>query len=266
MSRVSQAEAWRRVRNVLEISDLVLEVIDSRDPVETRNRRVEELLGKLGKPLIIVINKADLVPIDVLKEWKEYLEQDYPTVFISAKNRLGTRKLILSIKQHAARLPVRVSVVGYPNVGKSTIINYLKGRHVAETSPIPGWTIGEQVVRAKQWLVVIDTPGVIPPEEVKDEALLIIKGAIDPSKLEDPVLPAVKLIMRIKAFNPKAFMDRYGVDSEDPMELLELVGKRRGLLLKGGKVNIREAAIAVIRDWILGKLVYYYRPRVISNA
>ncbi|WP_367834373.1 hypothetical protein [Vulcanisaeta sp. JCM 16159] len=105
---------------------------------------------------------------------------------------------------------------------------------------MPGWTIGEQIVKAKQWLIVIDTPGVIPPEEVRDEALLIIKGAIDPSRLEDPVLPAVKLIMRIKSFNPKAFMDRYGVDAEDPMELLELVGRRRGLLLRGGKVNTRE--------------------------
>jgi len=260
MSRVSQEEAWRRVRSVLEMSDLVLEVIDARDPVETRNRRLEDLVNRLGKSLMIVINKADLVPMEVLKEWRRFLERDYPTVFISARDRLGTRKLIVNIKRYAPRLPVRVSVVGYPNVGKSTIINYLKGRHVAETSPVPGWTIGEQIVRAKQWLVVIDTPGVVPVEEVKDEALLVIKGAIDPSKLDDPVVPAIKLIMRIKSFNPKAFMERYGVDSEDPMELLELVGRRRGLLMRGGKVNIREAAIAVIRDWILGKLTYYYRP------
>ncbi|BDR93182.1 GTPase [Vulcanisaeta souniana] len=266
MSRVSQSEAWRRVRGVLELSDLVLEVVDARDPMETRNRKLEELLNRLGKPLIIVINKADLVPMNILKEWKEYLEREHPTVFISAKNRLGTRKLITSIKQHAPKLPVRISVVGYPNVGKSTIINYLRGRHVAETSPIPGWTIGEQVVKAKQWLVVIDTPGVIPPEEIKDEALLIIKGAIDPSKIDDPVPPAIKLIMRIKTFNPKAFMDRYGVDAEDPMELLELIGRRRGLLVKGGKVNTRNAAVAVIRDWVIGKLVYYYRPGVIGNA
>jgi len=260
MSRVSQEEAWRRVRSVLEMSDLVLEVIDARDPVETRNRRLEDLVNRLGKSLMMVINKADLVPMEVLKEWRRLLERDYPTVFISARSRLGTRKLIVNIKRYAPRLPVRVSVVGYPNVGKSTIINYLKGRHVAETSPVPGWTIGEQIVRAKQWLVVIDTPGVVPVEEVKDEALLVIKGAIDPSKLDDPVIPAIKLIMRIKSFNPKAFMERYGVDSEDPMELLELVGRRRGLLMRGGKVNIREAAIAVIRDWILGKLTYYYRP------
>jgi len=260
MSRVSQEEAWRRVRSVLEMSDLVLEVIDARDPVETRNRRLEDLVNRLGKSLMMVINKADLVPMEVLKEWRRFLERDYPTVFISARDRLGTRKLIVNIKRYAPRLPVRVSVVGYPNVGKSTIINYLKGRHVAETSPVPGWTIGEQIVRAKQWLVVIDTPGVVPVEEVKDEALLVIKGAIDPSKLDDPVVPAIKLIMRIKSFNPKAFMERYGVDSEDPMELLELVGRRRGLLMRGGKVNIREAAIAVIRDWIFGKLTYYYRP------
>ncbi|MCG2864343.1 MAG: GTPase [Vulcanisaeta sp.] len=260
MSRVSQEEAWRRVRSVLEMSDLVLEVIDARDPVETRNRRLEDLVNRLGKSLMMVINKADLVPMEVLKEWRRFLERDYPTVFISARDRLGTRKLIVNIKRYAPRLPVRVSVVGYPNVGKSTIINYLKGRHVAETSPVPGWTIGEQIVRAKQWLIVIDTPGVVPVEEVKDEALLVIKGAIDPSKLDDPVVPAIKLIMRIKSFNPKAFMERYGVDSEDPMELLELVGRRRGLLMRGGKVNIREAAIAVIRDWILGKLTYYYRP------
>jgi len=260
MSRVSQEEAWRRVRSVLEMSDLVLEVIDARDPVETRNRRLEDLVNRLGKSLMMVINKADLVPMEVLKEWRRFLERDYPTVFISARDRLGTRKLIVNIKRYAPRLPVRVSVVGYPNVGKSTIINYLKGRHVAETSPVPGWTIGEQIVRAKQWLVVIDTPGVVPVEEVKDEALLVIKGAIDPSKLDDPLIPAIKLIMRIKSFNPKAFMERYGVDSEDPMELLELVGRRRGLLMRGGKVNIREAAIAVIRDWILGKLTYYYRP------
>ncbi|WP_069807546.1 YlqF/YawG family GTPase [Vulcanisaeta thermophila] len=267
MPRVSQSEAWRRVRDVIEKSDLVLEVIDARDPLETRNEDVEKLARRLGKPVIIAMNKADLVPIDVLREWKQYLGRDYPTVFLSAKNRLGTRKLIVAIRDHAPRIPVTTSVVGYPNVGKSTIINYLKGKHVAETSPMPGWTIGEQIVRAKTWLIVIDTPGVVPVDEQKDEALLVIKGAIDPSSIEDPVVPALKLIMRIKRFNPRAFMERYGIDSEDPEELLNLIGKKRGFLLRGGKVNLREAAASVIRDWIMGKLVYYYRPsEVVSNA
>ncbi len=258
--RVTPSEAWRRVRRVLEDTDLVIEVADAREPIETRNRRVEEMSARLGKPIILVLNKCDLVPLDVLEEWKRLLERELPTVFISAKFRLGTRKLMIYIKRYAPRLPVRVVVVGYPNVGKSTIINYLKGRHVASTSPVPGWTRGEQLVKAKSWLYVIDTPGVIPVEEVRDEALLIVKGAIDPARLQDPVYPAVKLIERILRYNPNAFLERYGIEDKEPTKILEKVAKRRGLLLKGGKLKIEAAERAVIVDWIEGKLTYYRRP------
>ncbi len=258
--RITVTEAWRRVRKVLEDADLVLEVADAREPIETRNKRLEELAEKLGKPIVLVLNKCDLVPFEVLEAWKRYLEREYPTVFISAKHRLGTRKLMVYIKRYSPRLPVRVAVVGYPNVGKSTIINYLKGRHVAQTSPVPGWTRGEQLVKAKSWLYVVDTPGVIPVEEVKDEALLIIKGAIDPARLQDPLYPAIKLIERILKYNSTAFLERYGIDSKDPMKIIEEVARKRGLLLKGGRPNIDEAARAIIKDWIEGKLTYYRRP------
>jgi len=264
--RVSVTEAWRRVRRVLEDADLVIEVADAREPIETRNKRVEELAYKLGKPLILVLNKCDLVPMEVLERWKRFLEREIPTVFISAKFRLGTRKLILYIKRYAPRLPVRVAVVGYPNVGKSTIINYLKGKHVAPTSPVPGWTRGEQLVRAKSWLYVVDTPGVIPVEEVRDEALLIIKGAIDPARLQEPVYPAVKLIERILKFNPNAFLERYGIEERDPLKILEEVARKRGLLLRGGKLNIEAAARAVIFDWIEGKLTYYRLPEEYNDS
>jgi len=260
MFRISVTESWRRVRRILDDCDMVLEVLDAREPIETRNLRVENLAKKLGKIIVIVINKADLIPFSILEKWKKYFEREYPTVFISAKYRLGTRKLMIYIKKYAPKLPVRVAVVGYPNVGKSTIINYLKGRHVAETSSIPGWTKGEQLVRAKTWLYVVDTPGVIPVEEVRDEALLVIKGAIDPSKLTDPILPAMKLIERIIKYNPDAFKERYDIDEKDPYKIIELVGKKRGILLKGGKVNIEEAARTIIRDWIEGKLTYWFEP------
>jgi len=258
--RISISEAWRRVRRVLEDSDLVLEIADAREPLETRNVRIEQLASKLGKPIILVLNKCDLVPFEILEKWKMFLEREIPTVFLSAKYRLGTRKLILYIKKYAPRLPVRVAVVGYPNVGKSTIINYLKGKHVAQTSPVPGWTKGEQIVKAKSWLYVIDTPGVIPVEEVKDEALLIIKGAIDPGRLQDPVYPAVKLIERILKYNPTAFLERYGIEDRDPEKIIENVAKKRGLLLKGAKPNIEEAARAIIKDWIEGRITYYREP------
>ncbi|NPB00262.1 MAG: GTPase RsgA [Crenarchaeota archaeon] len=258
--KITVTESWRRVRKVLDDADLVLEVADAREPMETRNVRIEKLAQKLGKPIILVLNKCDLVPFEILEKWKIFLERELPTVFLSAKYRLGTRKLMIYIKKYAPRLPVRVAVVGYPNVGKSTVINYLKGRHVAQTSPVPGWTRGEQIVKAKSWLYVVDTPGVVPIEEVKDEALLIVKGAIDPSRLRDPVYPAVKLIERILRYNPSAFLERYNIDSRDPMKIIEEVARKRGLLLKGGKPNIEAAAQAVIRDWIEGKITYYRLP------
>ncbi|OYT27285.1 MAG: GTP-binding protein [Thermoprotei archaeon ex4572_64] len=261
MSRVSYSEAWRRVKRILENCDLIVEVIDAREPVETRSIEIEKLAENLGKRVIIAMNKCDLVPLEVLKAWKKILEKEYPTVFLSAKYRLGTRKLIVYIKKYAPSIPVKVAIVGYPNVGKSTIINYLKGRHVVETSSIPGWTIGEQLVRAKQWLLVIDTPGIVPPREIRNEALLVIKGAIDPGKLEDPIIPTLKLIERILKYNPDAFKERYGIEERDPYRIIELVGKLRGCLLKGGKVNLEEAARKIIRDWIEGKIRYWVPPQ-----
>ncbi len=257
---IDVGKAWRTVRRIVEGSDLVLEVVDARDPLETRNRRVEVLARRFGRPLLIVLNKADLVPFDIASSWKKYLEREWPTIFISAKYRMGTRKLHRWIKILAPRLPARVAVVGYPNVGKSTIINYLKGRHAAGTSPMPGFTRGEMLVAAKSWLYVIDTPGVVPPEEASAEDLLVVKGAIGPQDLDDPVPPAVSLIKRILSFNPSAFRDAYNIGSTEPEEIIEAYGKARGLLLRGGKVNLDAAARGIIKDWIRGKLTYYYSP------
>lgn len=254
------AEAWRRVRRVVEDSDIVLEVLDARDPLATRNSDVEELARSLGKRIIAAINKADLIPLEVGLKWKRWFEaQGTPSVFFSAKERLGTRKLMAYIKRLAPALPVKVAVVGYPNVGKSTVINYLKGRHVASTSPKPGWTRGEQLVRAKSWLLVIDTPGVLQAEKTEDRALAVIRGAVDPGRVDDAVPYAVALIERVMRFNPKA-LSIYGYEGTSAEEALEYVGRRYGRLTKGGRVNIDEAARRVLVDWIEGKLTYWYEP------
>lgn len=254
------AEAWRRVRRVIEDSDVVLEVLDARDPLATRNSDVEKLASSLGKRIIAAINKADLVPLEVGLRWKRWFEaQGIPSVFFSAKERLGTRKLMVYIKRLAPAVPVKVAVVGYPNVGKSTIINYLKGRHVASTSPKPGWTKGEQLVRAKSWLLVVDTPGVLQARETEDRALAVIRGAIDPGRVDDAVPYAVALIQRVMQLNPKA-LEIYGYKGASAEEALEYVGRRYGRLMKGGRVNLDEAARRVIVDWIEGKLTYWYDP------
>ena len=250
------------VASVINWCDLVIEVLDARDPLATRNVLVERMADRKGKLLILAVNKADLVPMSVLRMWKAYLSRDRPTVFLSVKKRLGTRMLIRAIKANAPRLPVKVTVVGYPNVGKSSIINYLKERAVASVSPVPGWTRSTQVYRAKRWLIVADTPGVFSNADSKDDSLLVIRGLLNPDRAGDVVTPVVSFIKRVLSLNPGAFRDAYGVDAQDPLAILEWVARRRGFVLKGGGLNLTEAAKAVVRDWFNGKLIYYYPPPV----
>ncbi|MCC6066061.1 MAG: 50S ribosome-binding GTPase, partial [Thermofilum sp.] len=133
-------DAWAIVRKVVREADVVLEVVDARDPMATRSRELERMAAEEGKKLVIVINKADLVPREVLEEWKRVLSREYPTIYVGARERLGTRFLWRIIKRVTGKRPVVVAVVGLPNVGKSTILNVLKGRHSVSTSPVPGWT------------------------------------------------------------------------------------------------------------------------------
>ena len=241
---------------MVEDSDLVLEILDARDPLATRHAKIDTIADRLGKQVIYVLNKADLVPRDVLERWKRFFEdRGAVAVYLSAKYRLGTRMLFIYIRRHMPAVPVRVAVVGYPNVGKSTIINYLRGRHVAQTSPQPGWTRGEQLVRAKTWLYVIDTPGVIPIEDYSDPALVVVRGGIDPHHADDAVLYAYHFVQRVLRYNPDAFGGL-----KDPVGIIERVGRNRGMLTKGGRVNMESAARALLSDWIRGKITYWYEP------
>ncbi|RLF23901.1 MAG: GTP-binding protein [Thermoprotei archaeon] len=252
-------EAWRKVRRIIEKADLVIEVLDARDPQGTRCPRVERLAINMGKRILLVINKADLVPKEVLEEWKRVLNREFPTIFISARDRLGTRYLWRAIKAYAPKIPVKVAIVGYPNVGKSTIINVLKGRHSVGTSPIPGFTKHTQLVRASSFITVIDTPGIVPLDE--DEETLAIKGALRPEALEDPLGPALRLLELALTKDPDVVERVYGIEEHIPLKILEKLARRRGLLLKGGKPNVDEAARIILRDWQNGRLVFYMEPK-----
>ena len=254
----SYKRLWAKVRRVIKEADVVLEVVDSRDPYGTRSKELEKIAKDLGKPLVIVINKADLVPKEVMDKWKRVLSREYETIYISARERLGTRKLWIVIKKVAPRKPVKVAVVGYPNVGKSTIINLLRGRHSAGTSPIPGYTKHIQLVRAATWLKVVDTPGVVPLRGSEEE--LVFKGALSPESLEDPLPVALKLVREGLSKNPEIFKKTYGIEGDNPLVIVENLAKRRGLYLKGGRLNVEEAARIVIRDWQQGRLVFFYTP------
>ncbi len=255
--------SWKALAMVVRRADVVLEVLDARDPMATRSRRLERMVERMGRRLLLVINKSDLVPRSVVERWKRLFEdQGYRCVYIAARDHKGTRVLRRAIRDVAEGLePVVVAVTGFPKVGKSTIINALKGRHAASTSPIPGspgYTRHMQLYRIGRSMYMIDTPGVIPVEGGPLEA--VIRGRA-PEELADPVKPAVMLLERALKYNPDAVREAYGIEERDPYRILELLALKRGWRYKStGEPLIEEAARTVIRDYHRGKLRFYVPP------
>jgi len=257
MEILPSKKAWKSVFKVISEADIVLEILDSRDPESFRNKKIEEIVAKQGKKLILVINKSDLVPKDILEKWKRKLSKEYPTVYISSKDRLGTRILRKTILKHASRIPVKVALIGYPNVGKSSIINVLKGKHSAGTSPIPGFTKHSQLFRITPKIFILDTPGVYPAE---DEVSLMLKSALEVEKIKDPITCALELIKFVREKDPEQLIKAYGIESNDDLEFLEKLTIKRGRLLKGGEPDVEEMARIILRDWQRGKIIVWKDP------
>ncbi len=231
------------LREVLSRSNLILEVVDARFPDLTRVKMVERYAERTGKPLIIVLNKADLIPKEYAESWKKILSKDFPTVFVSTKERWGTRILRNTIKERRTHKPTYVGVVGYPNVGKSSLINVLVGRHVSGVSPRPGFTRGKQLVRLSRDVFLIDTPGVV---ENRDETFLLLVGGKDPSSSKNPELAAHILLTNLHAMG------------ELPHKDLEEYAREKGFFLRGGIPDERRAAIDLLRRFQRGELSKTY--------
>ncbi|UXD21156.1 GTP-binding protein [Ignicoccus pacificus DSM 13166] len=256
--------SWGALASVMKRADVVVEVIDARTPVTTRSRRLERLAELMNKPIVLALNKADLVPREIAEEWvKMFRAEGYDAVYLAAREHKGTRVLRGFINRATDVRPIVVAVVGYPKTGKSSIINALRGRRGAQTSPVPGspgYTKKPGIYRGPGQIYFLDTPGVIPPDGTPLEKTL--RGA-PPEKLKDPVKPAVELIKMIKEYKPRAILEAYGFDKEDPYEFLEELARRRGWFYKSDhEPLIEQAAIALIIDYHKGKIPFYIPPSV----
>ncbi len=257
--------SWRLVSELADRADVVLELLDSRNPMETRCLKAEKIVRSKGKPLIIVLNKADLIPRSVAEAWKKYFEkkEGIRCVYISARERLGTRVLRRVIREVTeGKKPVVVAIIGIPKVGKSTLINTLKGRHSATTSPYPGtpgYTRKAQLYRIGKDTYLIDTPGVLPAEGTGMEAVIRMNPV---DEIKDVVQVAVKLIEKIRGVNPRAFEEAYGIREESAEGILRKLALMRGWIYrKDREPIITEAAKTIIRDYLEGKLSYYVTPQ-----
>lgn len=246
------ASFWVIVNKVLEKSDIILEVLDARLPEETRNRELEEKVHKSGKTIIYVINKSDLIQQSIAEKIKSRFK---PSIFVSSLKHHGTTMLLHEIikvanRKYPSQERITVGIVGYPNVGKSSVINALKGRASAPSSSRSGFTKHEQLIRITSRIYLIDTPGVYPFRE-RDVLKHVLTSSIDPAKLKDAEAGALMLIEQLSGRVEKFYGVGPGIDSEDT---LEKIAFKRNKLKKGNIADTIAMAKVIIDDWQKGKI------------
>ncbi len=239
---------WAHVNEVIDRADIIIEVLDARMISQTRNIEVEQKVKESRKILLYCINKVDLAGKEKTEKLSHFLK---PGVFISSTEKLGTTILKKKILELSRGKPVTVGVVGYPNVGKSSVINALSGRGAARTSSQSGFTKGIQKIRVDNKILVLDSPGVFPYGE-KDAYKHSLTGSIDAAQLRDPEQMALRFIEDKPALVKKQFNIPPGMIDAD--EILETIAINLQLFSKGKEPDIIRASRRVLQEWQLGKM------------
>lgn len=262
---------WGELYKVIDASDVLVQVVDARDPMGTRCRRLERYLKgqRSAKHLVLVINKVDLVPPQVARYWLQQLSKEMPTLLMQAdksKKSIGRTQLFQLLRQYGQlmsdRKHVSIGFFGYPNVGKSSIINFLKSKQVCKAAPIPGQTRVWQYVALTSKLYLIDCPGIVPlSDEAGDDTTKVMRGVVRPERISAPEEHIGALLERVKR---EAVIARYGLDRNttwgDAEEFLALLAMRLGKLKKGGEPDTSTTARIMLYDLQRGRLPYYVLP------
>lgn len=258
----------RMIEEHLKAVDVVAELLDARIPVSSANPMVEEIVS--GKPRIIILNKADLANPRATDQWISYYEKKgIPVLPMSVGNSKNKKKLLQVIRDTAKPIlakwkrrgmksrSVRLMILGIPNVGKSSLINFLAGTAATRTANTPGHTRGKQWVRLSEGLDLLDTPGVLWPKFDDQTAALRLAatGAIAGDVFNASEVVA-ELMSSLAKTSPEILKEQYNIENpdQDPQVLLEQAGRRRGCLLPGGNIDFDRAEMVVLRDFRNGKL------------
>ncbi|NXK91547.1 NOG2 protein, partial [Formicarius rufipectus] len=256
---------WGELYKVIDSSDVVVQVLDARDPMGTRSPHVESYLKKEKhwKHLIFVLNKCDLIPTWATKRWVAVLSQEYPTLAFHASltNPFGKGAFIQLLRQfgklHSDKKQISVGFIGYPNVGKSSVINTLRSKKVCNVAPIAGETKVWQYITLMRRIFLIDCPGVVYPSG-DTETDIVLKGVVQVEKIKSPEDHISAVLERAKA---EYIRKTYKIDSwNDTEDFLEKLAARTGKLLKGGEPDLQTVSKMVLNDWQRGRIPFFVKP------
>ncbi|XP_071815724.1 guanine nucleotide-binding protein-like 3 homolog [Apostichopus japonicus] len=285
----SRRAYFREVRRVVEAADVIIEVLDARDPIGTRCLELEkEILTSGGqKKLVLLLNKIDLVPRAIVEQWLKYLRNELPTVAFKAStqtqsrnlsrfkytleatpdhmlytsNCLGATALMKLLNNYCRSADIKTSIsvgfVGFPNVGKSSVINSLKRKKACSIGDMPGVTKCMQEVTLAKNIKLLDCPGVVLASS-NDEVTMVLRNCVKIDTIKDTVAPIEAIL---KKCNKEQLMLFYTLPQfSDAQEFLSLMATKKGKFKKGGIPNVAQTAKAVLQDWNSGKIPYFTSP------
>ncbi|XP_024397885.1 guanine nucleotide-binding protein-like NSN1 [Physcomitrium patens] len=288
----SRRQFYKEFMKVVEASDVIIQVLDARDPLGSRCLDVERMVHKAGglKRIVLLLNKIDLVPREVAEKWLKYLREELPTVAfkcntqqqrtnlgrksftnatenanaLQSSDALGAETLLQLLKNYSRnqkmKTAITVGVVGFPNVGKSSLINSLKRTRVASVGATPGVTKAMQEIHLDKHVKLLDCPGIVFAASGDNEASATLRNCTRIEQLDDPATPVKEILRLCPAEKLKTIYNINSFSNVD--EFLMNVAMARGKLKKGGVVDSPAAARIVLHDWNEGKIPYFTTPPV----
>ena len=256
------------VRNNLKLVDVVVELLDARIPYSSRNPDIDKFVGT--KPRVEVLNKSDMADPNKLNQWVDYYKKrGIKAIPVETLKGKGVNNIIQECKNETKEMmenlvrkgrierPIRIMIVGVPNVGKSSLINKLTGRKSTQTGDKPGVTKGKQWVRLKGNLELLDTPGILWPKFEDEEVALKLafSRAIKDEVLDVDTL-GLRLIEKLMEIEPEKLKTRYKLDElgETPLETMEMIGRKRGFLFSKNELDYTRIATTVLNEFREGKI------------
>lgn len=259
---------------VIDSSDVILHILDARDPLGTICQSVLDYIKKekSHKQVVLVLNKCDLVPNWVTARYIQHLTPRYPTIAFHASpnHSFGKGTLIQLLRQfaqlHSDKKQISVGFIGYPNVGKSSVINTLKSGKVCTVAPVPGETKVWKYITLTRKIYLIDCPGIVPTSAQDSETSTVLKGVVRVEALPTPsdhipaLMERVKPVYLSRTYNVPLPNPNDPSESWKPEDLLDKLARMKGRLLKHGEPDREAVSKIILSDWVRGRIPFFVNP------